>query len=127
MGGGGRGRTHEEGACALNRQARCAGGSLHDEAYPGIYAAGTAASLGMRAWQAGADGSKGKTTARSARRVWELHVAGRRVPRGVAHGPGVAGPPRRLGTAAYNTHGAARRAGARRRVPTAWVIPGSDV
>jgi hypothetical protein len=34
MGGGGRGRTHEEGACALNRQAQCAGGLASRRSLP---------------------------------------------------------------------------------------------
>jgi hypothetical protein len=112
---------------ALNRQVRYAGGSLHGEAYPRIYVVGTATSLGMRARHADVDGPTGKTAARSGRRVRELHVAGRCIPRSVAHRMGVAGPPRRPGTAVYGVYGAARRAGARRHVPTAWVIPGSDV
>jgi hypothetical protein len=48
------------------------------------------------------------TAVQSGRRVWELHVAGRRVSRGVVLGPMVAGLPR-VRTMAY---GGTARAGA---------------
>jgi hypothetical protein len=46
------------------------------------------------------------------RRVWELHVAGRRVPRGVVLGPMVAGSSRACTVAYDGVGGAARRSGA---------------